>query len=171
MMGTPKGHIESIPVEVATPTGNLGDRTEGDTAAPPHMGVEQLKAQKREIEEARIQLVQECMELDREIKRRGDGGRACAMARDVNRRIITDDEILPRFARASQNIAATMALLHGLLEAATPEDRQAHHEIRTLLERAAAQQAESSLSQRCELDASQRTPSERPNKDMSVHQA
>ena len=53
----------------------------------------------------------------------------------------------------------------------TPEDRRAHHEIRTLLERAAAQQAESSLSRRREVDASQLTPSERPDRDVSVHQA
>ena len=52
MTGTPEGHVESISTEEATPTGNLGDRTEGDTAAPPHMGVEQLKAQHLEIEEA-----------------------------------------------------------------------------------------------------------------------
>ena len=84
--------------------------------------------------------------MDREIERRGDGGHTRAVARDVNRRIIADDETLPRFARARQNIAATMALLHGLLEAATPKDRRAHCEIRTLLERAAAQQAKSSLS-------------------------
>jgi hypothetical protein len=44
------------------------------------------------------------------------------MARDVNQRIITDDETLPHFTQASQNIATTTALLHGLLEAATPED-------------------------------------------------
>ena len=77
--------------------------------------------------------------------------------RDMNRRIIADDEALPRFARASQNITATTAFLHGLLEAATPEDRQAHREIRALLERATAQQAESSLSQRRKLDAIQQT--------------
>ena len=76
------------------------------------------------------------------------------MDRDVNQRIIADDESLPRFTRASQNITAMAALLHGLLEATTPEDRQAHREIRTLLERAAAQQAESSLSQRRKPDAS-----------------
>ena len=92
--------------------------------------------------------------MDWEIERRGDGGHARAVARDVNRRIIVDDETLPRFARASQNIAAATTLLHGLLEAATPEDCRAHREIRTLLERAAAQQAESSLSQRRELDTS-----------------
>ena len=76
------------------------------------------------------------------------------MARDVNRRIIEDDEALPHFTRASQNITAAAALLRGLSGLATPEDRLAHHEIRTLLERAVAQQAESSLSQRRELNTS-----------------
>ena len=46
MMGTPKGHVESIPMEEATPVGNLGDETEADIVAPPRMGVEQLKDQK-----------------------------------------------------------------------------------------------------------------------------
>ena len=64
--------------------------------------------------------MREYTEVDREIERRGDGGRARAMAHDVNRRIITDDETLPHFARASQNIATIMALLHGLPEATTP---------------------------------------------------
>ena len=64
----------------------------------------------------------------------------------MNQRIIADDEAIPRFARASQNIAAVAALLHGLPEATTPEDHWAHREIRTLFERAAVQQAESSLS-------------------------
>ena len=82
------------------------------------------------------------------------------MAHDVNRRIIEDDEALPHFTRASQNIIAVVALLRGLSGPTTPEDRLAHHEIRTLLERAAAQHAESSLSQRCELDASLHTPLE-----------
>ena len=93
------------------------------------------------------------------------------MAHDVNWRIIDDDEALPHFTRMSQNIAAMVALLWRLSGPATPEDSRAHHEIRTLLEHVAAQQAESSLSQQHELDASQRTPSERPNKDASVHQA
>ena len=39
-----------------------------------------------------------------------------------------------------------VALLQGLLEPSTPEDRRAHREIRTLLEHAAVQQPESSLS-------------------------
>ena len=134
MVGTPEGHVESISTEEATPVGNLGGETEGGTATPPCVGVEQLRAQKREIEEAGIQLVQECVEVDREIECHRDGGRARAVARDVNRRIIADNETLPHFTRASQNIAAATALFHGLLEAATPEDRRVHREIRTLLE-------------------------------------
>ena len=46
MVGTPEGHVESISVEEATPVGNLGDRTEGETVAPPRVGVEQLRTQK-----------------------------------------------------------------------------------------------------------------------------
>jgi len=51
------------------------------------------------------------MELEREIKCHRDGGRAHAVAYDGNQRIIEDDEALPHFTRASQNITAAMALL------------------------------------------------------------
>jgi hypothetical protein len=50
------------------------------------------------------------MELECEIEHHGDGGRACAIAHDVNRRIIEDDDGLPHFAWVSQNIVATVAL-------------------------------------------------------------
>ena len=139
MVGTPEGQVESISMEEATPIGNLSGKTEGETAAPPHVGVEQLRAQKQEINEARQQLVREYAEVDREIERRRDGGCACAVARDVNRRMIADDETLPRITQASQNIVVATALLHGLSEAATPEDHRAHREICMLLERAATQ--------------------------------
>ena len=89
-----------------------------------------------------------------ELERHGDGGRACVVDHDVNQRIIEDDKSLPHFTRASQNIAATVALLQGLPKPTTPEDHWTHHEIRTLLECTAVQQAESSLSRRRELDAS-----------------
>jgi len=46
MAETSKGHIESASEKEVTPTGNLGDGTEGRMAAPSHVGVEQLKAQK-----------------------------------------------------------------------------------------------------------------------------
>ena len=108
--------------------------------------MEQLRARKLEIDDAGQQLVREYQNIEEEIKRREDGGHACTSARNVHRRILTDDGTLAHFARASQNIAAATALLHGLSEAATSEDCRARREIRTLLERAAAQHAESSLS-------------------------
>ena len=86
------------------------------------------------------------MELEREIKHHGDGGRAHAIAHDINQRIIEDDGGLSYFAQASLNIAITAALLQGLPKPTTPEDHLAQHEIRTLVERAAVQQVESSLS-------------------------
>ena len=84
MTGTPEGHVESISVDEATLVGNLGDGTKGGTAAPPHVGVEQLRAQKREIDKARQQLVWEYTEVDWEIECRRDGGRTHAVARDMN---------------------------------------------------------------------------------------
>ena len=101
MMGTPEGHVESIHEDEASPTNDLDDEAERETVAPPCMWVEQLKAQHQELEEARLQLEQERTELDREIERHGDAGRAHAMAHDVNRRIIEDDQALPHFAPAS----------------------------------------------------------------------
>ena len=59
MEGTPEGHVESISAEETTPAGNPGGRTKGGTAAPPHVGMEQLRAQKQEIDEAGQQLVRE----------------------------------------------------------------------------------------------------------------
>ena len=67
------------------------------------------------------------------------------MACDMNRRIIEDDEALPHFTRESQNITIVAALLWGLSGPVMPEDHWAYREIRTLLERASVQQAESSL--------------------------
>ena len=54
MAETPEGHVKSASAEETTLAGNLGGRTEGGIVAPPHVGVEQLRAQKQEIEEARI---------------------------------------------------------------------------------------------------------------------
>ena len=171
MAEIPEGRIESISEEETALAGNPDGRTRGEAVAPSDVRMEQLRARKLEIDEARQGLVREYVKINREIERRGNGGRARATAHDVYQRILTDDGALPHFARASQNIPAMVALLHGLPEAATPEDRQAHREIRTLLECAAAQWAESSLSWRCELDASQYTLSGRLDRDVSVHQA
>jgi hypothetical protein len=80
------------------------------------------------------------------------------VARDVNWRIVEDDDGLPHFTRSSQNIATIMALLRGLPEPTTPEDRRAHHEIHTLLRGR-------------RLEASQLAPSRWHGKDVSVQQA
>ena len=111
MAGTPEGRIESIHKGGDTPTNDFDNEVEGDVGAPPHLRVEQLKARHQELEEARLQLKQERTELEREIGHRGDGGRACTMAHDMNRRIIEDDGALPHFAWASQNITAMVALI------------------------------------------------------------
>ena len=50
MTGTLEGHIESVHKGEATPTNDLDDEAERETAAPPHMPVEQLKDRHREIE-------------------------------------------------------------------------------------------------------------------------
>ena len=54
MTGTPEGHLESVDEEEATPMNDLDDEAEGETAAPPRMRVEQLKAQHQELKEARL---------------------------------------------------------------------------------------------------------------------
>ena len=52
MTGTPDGHVKSASEKVVTPVGNLSDGTKGRMVASSHIGVEQLKAQKREINKA-----------------------------------------------------------------------------------------------------------------------
>jgi hypothetical protein len=81
----------------------------------------QLRERQNKIEEACLQLEQEHAELEREIEHRKDGRRARTTARNVNRRILVDDEGALLFARASQNIATATALLEGLLEPTTPK--------------------------------------------------
>ena len=56
MVGTPKGHVESIHEEEDTLTNDLDNEVRGDAGAPPRLRVEQLKAQQQELEEARLQL-------------------------------------------------------------------------------------------------------------------
>lgn len=58
------------------------------------------------------------------------------MAHDVQQQIMEDNDGLPWFTQASQNIAATAALLCGLLVPATPEERKTQWDIYELLERA-----------------------------------
>ena len=62
------------------------------------------------------------MELEQEIEHHRDIGHARVVDCDMNRRIIEDDEALPHFTWASQNVTAAAALLLGLPKPATPED-------------------------------------------------
>ena len=63
---------------------DLDNEVDRDVGAPPRLRVEQLKARHLELEEARLQLEQQCAELNCEIEHHGDRGRTCAMAHDVN---------------------------------------------------------------------------------------
>ena len=101
MTQTPEGHVQSVSGEETTPTGNPDARIKAETVAPSHVRMEQLRARKLEIDDAGQQLVWEYQNIEEEIKRRGDGGHARTVARDVNRRIIADDETLPHFAQVS----------------------------------------------------------------------
>ena len=84
MAKTFEGHVESISEGEATPTGNPNARTGGEAVAPTHVRMEQLRAQKLEIDDAGQQLVWEYRKIDEEIKHRGDGGHACATTHDVH---------------------------------------------------------------------------------------
>ena len=126
MAQTPEGHVESVSGEEATPTSNPDGRTRGEAVSPSCVRMDQLRAWKLEIDEAGQGLMREYADINREIEHRESGGRARVTARTVHQRILTDDGTLPHFARASQNVAAATALLHGLSEAAMSEDRHAH---------------------------------------------
>ena len=83
MADTSEGHVESVSEGDATPMANPDVRDGGKAAAPSHVRTEQLRARKLEIDDAGQQLVWEYQRIDEEIKHRGDGGHARAMARDV----------------------------------------------------------------------------------------
>ena len=72
----------------------------------------------------------------------GAWGRACQVQRNTPVRG-TDP---PQFARASQNIVATAMLLRGQFEPNNPHERAIHRNLWALLETAAIQQAECSMS-------------------------
>ena len=52
MTSTPEGHVESIHEEEVTSMNDLDGEAEGETAAPPRMQVEHIKARHQELEEA-----------------------------------------------------------------------------------------------------------------------
>jgi hypothetical protein len=145
---TLEGHVASVREGNVTSPADFDDEDEGeeDARVLPHLWMDRLRARQQELEDARLQLERECVVLECEITRHANGGCARAIACDMNRRIVEDDDDLPHFARASQNIAVAAALLQGLSEPATPENRRAQFEFHTLLECATVQQVESSIS-------------------------
>jgi hypothetical protein len=73
--------------------------------------LEQLKAWQQELDDARLALELEHTKLEREITHHRDGESTHNKARDVHRTIIEDNDGLPHFTRANQNIAAAVAFL------------------------------------------------------------
>ena len=67
-----------------TAPNDFNDEVKEDAGALPHMQVEQLRAHHEELKDVCLQLEQEGAELQREIEHHGDGGRAHAIAHDVN---------------------------------------------------------------------------------------
>ncbi len=74
------------------------------------------------------------------------------------------DAGLPRFERASQNLAAAATIVRALPESADPAVQQLHHDLRQFLEVAACQQAASS-SARGAGSSAHRGPSQSPRPD------
>jgi hypothetical protein len=69
----------------------------------------------------------------------------------------------------SHNVATIVILLQTMPEPSTPEERQAHEELRALLKCAMVQQAKSSMSQRRGYELDQHAPSTAREKEASVH--
>ena len=75
MAETPEGRVESISGEEVAPAGNPDGRTGGEAAAPSCVRMEQLRAQKWEIDEAGQGLMREYVEINHEIEHCRNGGR------------------------------------------------------------------------------------------------
>lgn len=90
---------------------------------------EQVATRRQEIEDARRNLEREEAELNA-----AKEPVACTKACDVRRQIETDKAGFPLFDRASQCVATAVLLTQQLAEPATPEQRQVHQGLKTLLE-------------------------------------
>jgi hypothetical protein len=77
----------------------------------PYPRMNQLQERQRELETTWLHLEEEHGALKHEIAQHHD--EVCARAHNAHRRIIEDDNGLPRFSRASQNIAAVRLCSEG----------------------------------------------------------
>lgn len=136
--------------------------------------LERLREWEKELNDEQEQLRWRQEELEREMAQCGTARRR---VRDVHRCIFEDEggDRPHVFARASQNIATTAMLLRAMPEPSTLEGRQAHEELRALLDHAAVQQAESSASRQRGRETSRATTTVVHDREASVqpddHQA
>jgi hypothetical protein len=96
-----------------------------------------------ELEDAQRLLDDEWAQLHQQLGHDPNPTPARVRARDVQQRIINDDRDVVDstlvFKRASQNLAVAAVLLRKIPEPATPQEKEMHKKIKTLLEIAAVQ--------------------------------
>lgn len=123
-----EGDPREAPAHVPTDRAVVPHPSAPTASAPPlqrRLWLEQLQARQRELDESRCEVEWERSQLEQGIEHhRAEQGRARAMALDLQRRIVEDDDGLPLFAQASQNIAAAAALLSGLPTPVIPQERK-----------------------------------------------
>lgn len=143
---TPDGHVVDGDDGEATSPITPGDEDERGANTPPLPLREQLWARQKDPDEELLQLEHKRAELECELGRKGYGRCAHADGRVVNQHIWEDRGGLLCFNRPSQNIIATATVLEVMLESAMSEEHSDREKLRTLLQCAAEQQAESSAS-------------------------
>jgi hypothetical protein len=81
--------------------------------------------------------------LEQELRSRNGSDTARCRAHDIHRRLYDDNggDHPPLFTRVSQNVATMAIHLRMMPEPSTMEGRQAHKELRALLEHATVQQS------------------------------
>jgi hypothetical protein len=123
------------------------------------------------LDEEAWQLVQLRQNIEQEWAGRALAGEAHHQARDVQHRIADDARArLPSASSGvSQNLAAAAILLRAMLEPSTTEGQRIQGELRNLLEDAAVQRAESSVSQRQGCPPEHRATTSRLMREASVH--
>ena len=132
----------------------------------------QLRELKAKLDEDRERLAQLERALERDQPHPHDG-RARGRAREVYQQIVGDEEPEPpvsRFPRASQNVVAATMLLRNMPEPSNSQARRIRDEVQTLLQVAAAQQAESLASRRRGAATEKRVEPARNEREVLVHQ-
>lgn len=137
-----------------TPKGAVGSAdsftTDGAAAAQDVPDDAARRVRLDELEEAQRQLEDERANLHQWLGQEPNPTLARAHVRDVHRRIVNDtrdiiDDTLV-FKRVSQNLTAAAMIFTMNLDPATPQKKGIHPQLKTLLEIAVVQQAESSAS-------------------------